>query len=85
MTADGVSDRGSQGTSGRSRSPKAITDAVNALDDVIEMKLEKGALHVSYDPLATIEKKMEQAIRSSGTTVKAATTDAETTHPAVRH
>ena len=60
---------------------KKITDAVAALDGVIETKIEKGALHVSYDPLATTEKKIEQAIRSSGTTIKAAATDTEGAHP----
>ena len=60
---------------------KEITDAVEALDGVIEAKIEKGALHVSYDPLAATEKKIEQAIRSTRSTVKAAATDTETAHP----
>ena len=60
---------------------KEITDAVEALDGVTETKIEKGALHVSYDPLATTEKKIEQAVRSTGSTVKAAATDRETPHP----
>jgi copper chaperone CopZ len=60
---------------------KEITDAVEALDGVIEAKIENDALHVSYDPLATSEKKIEQAIRSTGTTIKAAATDRETAHP----
>ena len=51
------------------------------LGGVIETKMEKGALHVSYDPLATTEKKIEQAIRSTGTTIKAAATDTEGAHP----
>lgn len=59
---------------------KKITDAVAALDGVIETKIAKGALHVSYDPLATTEKKIEQAIRSTGTTIKAAATDTEDAH-----
>jgi copper chaperone CopZ len=59
---------------------KEITDAVEALDGVIEIKIEKGALHVSYDPLATTEKKIEQAVRSTGSTVKAAAADRETPH-----
>ena len=59
---------------------KEITDAVEALDGVTETKIEKGALHVSYDPLATTEKKIEQAVRSTGSTVKAAATDRETPH-----
>ena len=60
---------------------KKITDAVKALDGVIEAKIENGALHVSYDPLATSEKKIEQAVRSTGSTVKAAATDTEAAHP----
>ncbi len=44
---------------------KEITDAIEALDGVLETKIEKGALHVSYDPLTTTEKKIEQAIRSA--------------------
>jgi hypothetical protein len=59
---------------------KEITDAVVALNGVIEAKVEKGALHVLYDPLATTQKKIEQAIRSSGTTIKTAATDTETAH-----
>jgi hypothetical protein len=54
---------------------KKITDAVEALDGVIETKIEKNALHVSFDPLATTEKKIEQAIHSTGTNVKAAAID----------
>jgi hypothetical protein len=60
---------------------KQITDAIVALDGVIEAKIENDALHVSYDPLATSEKKIEQAILSIGNTVKAAATDTETAHP----
>jgi len=60
---------------------RKITDAVGGLDGVIEVKIENGALHVSYDPLATTERKIEQAIRSTGNTVKAAATDTKTPHP----
>ena len=60
---------------------KKITDAVEALDGVIESKIEKGALHVSYDPLVTSEKKIEEAVRSTGTAIKAAATDTESAHP----
>jgi copper chaperone CopZ len=60
---------------------KKITDAVESVDGVIETKILKGALHVSYDPLATTEKKIEHAIRSTGTTVKSAATDTEGAHP----
>jgi len=49
---------------------KKITDAVEALGGVIEAKIEKGALHVSYDPLETTEKKIEQAIRSTRTAMQ---------------
>jgi len=58
-----------------------ISEAVEPLEGVIEVKIEKGALHVSYDPLATTEKKIEQAVRSTGNTVKAAATDTKTPHP----
>ena len=60
---------------------RKITDAVGALGGVIEVKIENDALHVSYDPLATTEKKIEQAVRSTGNTVKAAATDTKTPHP----
>jgi copper chaperone CopZ len=60
---------------------KEITDTVEALDGVIETKIEKGALHISYDPLATTDKKIEHAIRSTGSTIKAMATDRETPHP----
>src|SRR5438128_440042 len=60
---------------------KEITDAIEALDGVTETKIEKGALHVSYDPLVTSEKKIEEAIRSTGTRIKAAATDTEGAHP----
>jgi copper chaperone CopZ len=60
---------------------REITDVILALDGVIEAKIQKGALHVSYDPLATTEKKIEQAVRSTGNTIKTAATDTETAHP----
>jgi copper chaperone CopZ len=60
---------------------REITDAILALDGVIEARIQNGALHVSYDPLATTEKKIEQAVLSTGNTVKAATTGTETAHP----
>jgi copper chaperone CopZ len=60
---------------------KKISNAIVALDGVIETKIENGALHVSYDPLATTEKKIEQAIRSTGAAIKAAATDTEGVHP----
>ena len=60
---------------------KKISDAVEALYGVIETKIANGALHVSYDPLATTEKKIEQVVRSTGSTIKAAATDTEDAHP----
>ena len=60
---------------------RKIIDAVLALDGVIEAKIENEAVHVSYDPLSTTEKKIEQAVRSTGNTVKAAATDTKTPHP----
>ena len=62
---------------------REMIEAVVALEGVVEAKIEKGALHVSYDPLATTEKKLEQAVRGTGNTVKAAAT--ETAHPELPH
>ena len=62
---------------------KQITDAVERLGGIIETKIENDALHVSFDPLATTVKKIEQAIRSAGTTIKAADADREMPHPDV--
>ena len=45
---------------------KKITDAVAALNGVIETKIEKDVLNVSYDPLATTEKKIELPDQFSG-------------------
>ena len=60
---------------------KEMTDLVSALPGVREVKIENGAMYVSYDPLATSEKKIEEAVRVSGNTVKAAAADTETPHP----
>jgi copper chaperone CopZ len=60
---------------------KEMSDSVTALPGVREVKIEKGTMHVAYDPLATTEKKIEDAVRASGNTVKAAATDTETPHP----
>lgn len=60
---------------------RQISDAVQALDGVLEFKIENGAVFVSYDPLATTEKKIESAIRATGATVKATVADTETPHP----
>src|SRR5204862_8197573 len=63
---------------------KEMIDCVRALPGVREVKIENGAMHVTYDPLATSEKKIEEAVRASGNTVKAATADTETPHPGER-
>jgi hypothetical protein len=60
---------------------KEISDGVKALDGIIGIKTEKGVLHVAYDPLATTEKKIEEAIRSTGAQIKAAATDTQGAHP----
>jgi copper chaperone CopZ len=60
---------------------KEMTDSVRALPGVREVKIENGAMYVTYDPFDTTEKKIEEAVRASGNTVKAATTDTESPHP----
>ena len=60
---------------------KQMTDSVTALPGVRQDRIENGAMYVTYDPLDTTEKKIEQAVQASGNTVKAATTDTETPHP----
>ena len=42
---------------GDATSEKKITDAVKALNGVTDVKVEKDALFVTYDPLITTEKK----------------------------
>lgn len=49
---------------------KAITDAVNAIDGIEEVSIEHGAIHVTYDPLQTTEKKIEDSIRASGNSAR---------------
>jgi copper chaperone CopZ len=66
---------------GDAASEKQIADAIKALNGVTDVKVEKDALFVTYDPLITTEKKIEAAVRSSGSTVKAAGTDTEGPHP----
>jgi copper chaperone CopZ len=63
---------------------KAITHAVNALDGVEEVSIENGAIHVTYDPLQTTEKRIEESIRASGNSVTSATTDSETPRAVTR-
>src|SRR5258707_2410321 len=60
---------------------KEMTDSVTALPGVREVKIENGAMYVTYDPLDTTEKKIEEAVHASGNTVKASTTDTESPHP----
>jgi copper chaperone CopZ len=67
---------------GSSTQEKAITDALNAIDGVQEVNIENGAIHVTYDPLQTTEKKIEESIRASGNSVTSAETDSETPGPA---
>ena len=57
---------------------KAITDALNTIDGVQEVSIENGAIHVTYDPLQTTEKKIEESIHASGNSVTSAETDSET-------
>jgi copper chaperone CopZ len=66
---------------GSPTSEKAITDALNAIDGVQEVSIENGAIHVTYDPLETTEKKIEESIRASGNSVTSAETDSETPRP----
>jgi copper chaperone CopZ len=60
---------------------KEMTDSVRALPGVREVKIENGAMYVTYDPLDTTEKKIEEAVRASGNTVKAATQTPKTHTP----
>jgi copper chaperone CopZ len=60
---------------------KAITDAVNALGGVEEVSIENGAIHVTYDPLQTTEKKIEESIRATGNSVTSAETESEMPRP----
>ena len=57
---------------------KAITGALNAIDGVEEVSIENGAIHVTYDPLQTTEKRIEDSIRASGNSVTSAETESET-------
>jgi hypothetical protein len=45
---------------------KKLTEAILALDGVIEAKIENDALHVSYDPLTTSEKKSSRLFAPPG-------------------
>ena len=56
---------------------KAIADALNAIEGVHKVKIAKGAIYVTYDPLKTTEKKIEESIRASGSRVTSASADTE--------
>ena len=60
---------------------KTITDALNAIDGVQEVNIENGAIHVTYDPLQTTEKRIEDSIRASGNSVTSAETESEAPRP----
>jgi copper chaperone CopZ len=60
---------------------KAITDALDSIDGVEEVSIEHGAIHVTYDPLQTTEKRIEDSIRASGNSVASAETESETPRP----
>ena len=51
---------------------KTITDALNTIDGVQEVSTENGAIYVTYDPLQTTEKRIEDSIRASGNGVTSA-------------
>ena len=60
---------------------KTITDALNTIDGVQEVSIENGAIHVTYDPLQTTEKRIEDSIRASGNSVTSAETESEAPRP----
>jgi copper chaperone CopZ len=60
---------------------KLINDALNAIEGVEEVSIEHGAIHVTYDPLQTTEKKIEESICASGNGVMSAATDSEMPRP----
>src|SRR5437016_9079018 len=63
---------------GSSTREKAIMDPLNVIDGVQEVIIENDAIHVTYDPLQTTEKKIEESIHASGNSVTSATTASET-------
>src|SRR3954465_15887760 len=58
-----------------------VTVAVAALDGVIETSITNGALHVTYNPLLTRNKKIEEAVSAAGGHIKCTDGDTETPHP----
>ena len=60
---------------------KAMTDALDSIDGVEEVSIEHGAIHVTYDPLQTTEKKIEESIRASGNSLTSAEIESEMPRP----
>jgi copper chaperone CopZ len=60
---------------------KKITDALNMIDGIQEVSIENGAIHVTYDPLQTTEKRIEDSIRATGNSVISAETESEAPRP----
>ena len=60
---------------------KTITDTLNTIDGVQDVNIDNGAIHVTYDPLQTTEKRIEDSIRASGNSVTSAETDSEIPRP----
>jgi copper chaperone CopZ len=60
---------------------KTITDTLNTIDGVQEVSNENGAIYVTYDPLQTTEKRIEESIRARGNSVTSAETETETPRP----
>ena len=62
---------------GSAEHEKEITDALNAIEGVHEVKIANGSIYVIYDALETTEKRIEELIRASGNSVTSATTGTE--------
>ena len=60
---------------------KAITDALDTIGGVQDVSMENGAIHVTYDPLQTTEKRIEDSIRASGNSVASAEIESEAPRP----
>jgi copper chaperone CopZ len=60
---------------------KTITNALNTIDGVQEVNIENGAIHVTYDPLQTTEKRIEDSIRAGGNSVTSTETESESPRP----
>jgi len=67
---------GSEGV-GSVEHEKEITDALNAIEGVKEVKIANGAIYIIYDALKTTEKRIEESIRASGNSVTSAITGTE--------